>query len=55
MLKEGKTFQKGDAAAHIVASTGSKGHWEAASRSRELLAKYRVNINDAANGIPLGC
>ena len=54
MLKEGKTFQKGDAAAHIVASTGSKGHWEVAARSRELLEKYRVNINDAANGIPLG-
>ncbi|MBF0786224.1 hypothetical protein E4T80_12195 [Muribacter muris] len=54
MLREGITFQKGDAAAHIVASTGSKGHWQAAARSRELLAQYRVNINDAANGIPLG-
>lgn len=54
MLREGRVFQQGDAAAHIVASTGSKGHWQAAASSRELLEKYGININDAANGIPLG-
>lgn len=45
---------KGQAAAHIVASTGKKGHWASAADSRGLLKKYRVNVNDAANGVPLG-
>ena len=37
-----------------MASTGSKGHWAPAARARALLKKYGININDAANGIPMG-
>ena len=54
MAREGRAPAPGQAAAHIVASTGSKGHWAPAARSRDLLAKYDIGINDAANGIPLG-
>ena len=54
LAREGRAVGEGEAAAHIVASTGSKRQWEAASSSRELLAKYDIDINDAANGIPLG-
>ena len=52
--KEGRPVGKNQAAAHIVASTGSKKHWKLAKDSRELLNKYGINVNDAANGIPLG-
>lgn len=31
-----------------------KGHWSLAADSRNLLNRYGVNINDAANGVPLG-
>ena len=54
LKKEGRTVGEGEAAAHIVASTGSKRQWEAAADSRKLLSKYNIDINDAANGIPLG-
>ena len=54
MAKEGRNVGDGEAAAHIVASTGSKRQWSPASDSRELLAKYNIGINDAANGIPMG-
>lgn len=43
-----------EAATHIVASTGSKRQWSIAADSRNLLDRYGVYINDAANGIPLG-
>ena len=54
LAREGRAVGEGEAAAHIVASTGSKRQWTAASDSRKLLAKYDIDINDAANGIPLG-
>ena len=54
MAKEGRSVNPGEAAAHIVASGGSKRQWAPAARSRKILEKYGVNINDAANGIPLG-
>ena len=54
MEKEGRIVQKNEAAAHIVASNGSKRQWAAAAESRDLLNKYSININDAANGVALG-
>ena len=54
LKREGRPVRKGEAAAHIVASTGSQNQWKQAADSRRLLKKYNININDAANGIPLG-
>jgi len=54
LVREGRGTAVGEAAGHIVASTGSQRQWAAAVRSREILAKYRIGINDAANGIPIG-
>ncbi|MFF3884573.1 DUF6531 domain-containing protein [Streptomyces sp. NPDC001914] len=51
MAKEGRAVGPGQAAAHIVPSGFSRG---GGPRMRSLLAKYKVDINDAANGIPLG-
>ena len=50
----GRPVGPGQAAGHIVASTGSKGRWAAAARSRDILSRFGVDINDAANGIPIG-
>ena len=52
--REGRTVGEREAAAHIVASTGSKRQWKSAADSRKLLSKYDIDINDAANGLPLG-
>lgn len=54
LAREGRPVGKSEAAAHIVASTGSKRQWTSAADSRKLLYKYDIDINDAANGIPLG-
>ena len=54
MARENRPVGKNQAAAHLVASTGKKGHWAAAADSRKLLGKYKINVNDAANGVPLG-
>jgi hypothetical protein len=54
MVREGRAVKDGEAAAHIVASTGSRGSWSAAARSRAILERFGVNIDDAANGISLG-
>lgn len=54
MAREGRAAGSGEAAGHIVPSTGSTGHWAAGARSRDLLAAYDIGINDAANGIPIG-
>jgi hypothetical protein len=54
MALEGRPVEAGDAAAHIVPSTGTKGHWAKGAESRALLERYGVNINDAANGARLG-
>lgn len=54
MSRESRAVGSGDAAAHIVASGGSKNQWESAVKSRNLLAKYGIDIDTAANGIPLG-
>ncbi|MFJ9567394.1 DUF6531 domain-containing protein [Streptomyces fuscichromogenes] len=51
LAREGRAKSAGEAAAHIVPS-GMKRNGAAASRA--LLEKYGVDINDAANGIPLG-
>jgi RHS repeat-associated protein len=53
MQANGVTLKPGQAAAHIVPSGGSKGHWASGARARNLLAKYNVDINDHNNGIPL--
>ena len=53
LAREGRPVGPGQAAGHIVASGGSKGHWVPAAKSRALLEKYRININDPANGIPV--
>ena len=54
LVREGRPVGEGEAAAHIVASTSSKRQWELAADSRKLLDKYDIDINNAANGIPLG-
>lgn len=54
MEREGKTVQSNQVSAHIVASNGTKRQWVAAADSRDLLNKYSINVNDAANGVPLG-
>ena len=54
LAREGRPVGKGEAAAHMVASTGSQKQWKPAANSRRLLKKYDIDINDAANGIPLG-
>ncbi|OOM17516.1 tRNA nuclease WapA precursor [Clostridium saccharobutylicum] len=53
LSREGRPVGNGEAAAHIVASTGEKRQWAKAADSRKILDKYGININDAANGIPL--
>jgi len=54
MRREGRPVSRGQAAAHIVPSGGTAGHWVPGARSRALLDRYGVDVNDAANGIPLG-
>ena len=54
MAKEGRVVGAGEAAGHIVASGGSKKHFTPSVESRSLLGKYNIDINDAANGIPIG-
>jgi RHS repeat-associated protein len=54
LAREGRSVALGEAAGHIVPSTGTQGHWAAGARSRGLLARYGIGINDAANGIPIG-
>ncbi|NKE59818.1 RHS repeat protein [Lentzea sp. PSKA42] len=54
MRAEGRGPAPGEAAAHIVPSGGTKNQWASGAKSRDLLEKYDVDINDAANGIPLG-
>ena len=54
LAREGRPVGERQAAGHIVASTGSKGAFKAAPRSRKILETYGVSINDAANGIPIG-
>ena len=54
MAKEGRVVGAGEAAGHIVASGGSKKHFTPSVESRYLLEKYNIDINDAANGIPIG-
>ncbi len=51
--KEGRFFAEGEAAGHIVASTGSQRQWTASAESRSMLDKYRIGVNDAANGVPV--
>jgi RHS repeat-associated protein len=53
MAAEGRAPGPGQAAAHIVPSGGQQGHWAPGARARGLLQQYGVDINDAANGIPL--
>lgn len=54
MERESRTVQSNQVSAHIVASNGTKRHWSVAADSRDLLNKYSINVNDAANGVPLG-
>lgn len=53
MALEGRAPGQGQAAGHIVASMGEQRQWASAVDSRALLDKYSININDAANGIPI--
>ncbi|MGY0057660.1 putative T7SS-secreted protein [Streptomyces sp. LZ34] len=54
MAREGRAPQPKQAAAHIVPSGGTHGHWAPGARSRALLERYGIDINDAANGVGLG-
>ncbi|WP_192893882.1 RHS repeat-associated core domain-containing protein, partial [Morganella morganii] len=54
MALEGRPVGQGQAAGHVVASTGSQRQWASAVESRDILAKYGVHINDPANGVPIG-
>ncbi|WP_165956250.1 DUF6531 domain-containing protein [Streptomyces hainanensis] len=51
MTLEGRGPLPGHAAAHIVPSGFNRG---GAPQMRALLARYRIHVNDAANGISLG-
>ncbi|WP_338598503.1 DUF6531 domain-containing protein [Saccharopolyspora sp. SCSIO 74807] len=51
MAREGRPVGPGQAAAHIVPSGFNRG---GGPQMRALLQRYGVDINDAANGIPLG-
>ncbi|TDC76162.1 DUF6531 domain-containing protein [Streptomyces hainanensis] len=51
LAREGRAVGPGQAAAHIVPAGLNRG---GAPGIRALLSRYRVDINDAANGIPLG-
>ncbi|GAA3087543.1 DUF6531 domain-containing protein [Streptomyces rectiviolaceus] len=53
LAADGRPVLPGQAAAHIVPS-GIKRPKSLAVDSRNLLKRYNVDINDAANGIPLG-
>ncbi|MEU2621085.1 DUF6531 domain-containing protein [Streptomyces sp. NPDC007157] len=53
MEAEGVVFQSGQAAAHIVPSTLNRVVGRTAD-SRAILSRYGVDIDEAANGIPLG-
>ncbi|WP_241518592.1 AHH domain-containing protein [Streptomyces sp. CB03238] len=53
MTHEGRAPSPGQAAAHLVPSGGSRRLWAPGARSRALLERYRVSINDAANGVGL--
>lgn len=48
LAREGRPVGNGEAAAHIVASNGTKRQWASAADSRTLLMKYDIDINDAA-------
>ncbi|MBR1432474.1 MAG: AHH domain-containing protein [Ruminococcus sp.] len=54
LASDGRPVGQGEAAAHIVASGSYKNQWENAANSRGILATYDIDIDDAANGIPLG-
>ncbi|MBB1157079.1 MULTISPECIES: DUF6531 domain-containing protein [Amycolatopsis] len=54
MAAEGRAPAPGEAAAHIVPSGGTKNQWAWGAKSRDLLDAHKVDINDPANGIPLG-
>lgn len=54
MALEGRPVGVGEAAGHIVPSTGKAGHWAIGARSRALLERYGIGVDDAANGIPIG-
>ncbi|MGY5008889.1 DUF6531 domain-containing protein [Streptomyces sp. 900105755] len=51
MVREGRLVNPGQAAAHIVPSGFNR---SGGPRMRALLSKYKVDVNDAANGIALG-
>ncbi|MEU6338328.1 DUF6531 domain-containing protein [Streptomyces cellulosae] len=51
LAREGRAKGPGEAAAHLVPSGMKRNK---AADTRALLEKYGVDINDAANGIPLG-
>jgi len=54
LAKDGRPVGAGQAAAHIVASGGSQRQWANAARSRGILDAFDIDVDDAANGIPLG-
>ena len=54
MAREGRSVGDGEAAAHIVASTGKMRQWAISVQSRAMLARFGITVNDAANGIPIG-
>jgi hypothetical protein len=54
LAREGRAPGVGEAAGHIVASTGTLRQWSSAAKSRQLLEKIQIGINDAANGIAVG-
>lgn len=51
--KEGANFAPDEKAGHIAASNGKSGRFAAASESRDILKKYGIGVNDAANGMPV--
>jgi RHS repeat-associated protein len=54
MAAEGRAPKLGEAAAHIVPSSGSQNQWAFGAKSRDPQDAHGVDINDAPNGIPPG-
>ena len=54
MEAEGVVFAPRQVPGHIVASGGRFGRWAPAIRSRNILNRYGIGVNHAANGIPIG-
>jgi len=54
LAREGRPVLPGEAAGHLVPSTGVQNQWAPGARARSLLQRFGVRINGGANGVPVG-